>query len=239
MADQLDIVDALRKMVDSRLYEVNTSMPGTIVSYSAGRASVQPTPKKRFPDGDVLSFPILQNVRVCWPSFAGGTAGVKGPIKPGDKCLIVVAQQAVDGTDDPRRFDMSDAYVIPCDLGAAVGESADNSGMTMFFGAAYLRITEGGALLINAPGGTTITTPATTNTGTLTTQGLLTYQAGMAGTGGGAGTVITGTVTRIGDTNQSGSLIQVGGALSSNGVVLETHIHSGVAPGGGNTGEPV
>ena len=81
MADQLDIVDALRKMVDSRLYEVNTSMPGTIVSYAAGRASVQPTPKKRFPDGDVLSFPILQNVQVCWPSFAGGTAGVKGPIK--------------------------------------------------------------------------------------------------------------------------------------------------------------
>ena len=193
MADQLDIVDALRKMVDSRLYEVNTSMPGTIVSYAAGRASVQPTPKKRFPDGDVLSFPILQNVRVCWPSFAGGTAGVKGPIKPGDKCLIVVAQQAVDGTDDPRRFDMSDAYVIPCDLGSAVGESADNSGMTMFFGDAYLRITEGGELLINAPGGVSI----------------------------------------------AGAVAQSGGVLTSNGVVLDTHIHSGVVPGGGNTGAPV
>ena len=193
MADQLDIVDALRKMVDSRLYEVNTSMPGTIVSYAAGRASVQPTPKKRFPDGDVLSFPILQNVRVCWPSFAGGTAGVKGPIKPGDKCLIIIAQQAVDGTDDPRRFDMSDAYVIPCDLGAAVGESADNSGMTMFFGDAYLRITEGGELLINAPGGVSI----------------------------------------------AGAVAQSGGVLTSNGVVLDTHIHSGVVPGGGNTGAPV
>lgn len=192
MADQLDIVDALRKMVDSRLYEVNTSMPGTIVSYSAGRASVQPTPKKRFPDGDVLSFPILQNVRVCWPSFAGGTAGVKGPIKPGDKCLIVIAQQAVDGTDDPRRFDMSDAYVIPCDLGAAVGESADNSGMTMFFGAAYLHITEGGELLINAPGGVSI----------------------------------------------AGAVAQSGGVLTSNGVALSSHTHSGVSPGGANTGGP-
>ena len=227
MADQLDIVDALRKMVDSRLYEVNTSLPGTIVSYSNGRASVQPTPKKRFPDGDVLSFPILQNVRVCWPSFAGGTAGVKGPIRAGDKCLIVIAQQAVDGTDDPRRFDMSDAYVIPCDLGNAVGQSSDNSGMTMFFGGAYIRITASGGLLINAPGGTTITTPETINTGKLTTQGLLTYQSGMAGTGGGAGTSITGTI------NHSG------GSLSSNGIALDTHHHSGVVPGGGLSGGPV
>lgn len=192
MADQLDIVDALRKMVDSRLYEVNTSLPGTIVSYKNGRANVQPTPKKRFPDGDVLSFPILQNVRVCWPSFAGGTAGVKGPIRAGDKCLIVIAQQAVDGTDDPRRFDMSDAYIIPCDLGSAVGQSSDNSGMTMFFGGAYIRITASGGLVINAPGGTT----------------------------------------------WNGAVTQSGGSLSSNGIVLDTHNHSGVVPGGGLSGGP-
>ena len=232
MADQLDIVDALRKMVDGRLYEVNTSMPGTIVSYASGLATVQPTPKKRFPDGDVLSFPILQNVRVCWPSFSGGTAGVKGPIKPGDKCLIIIAQQAVDGTDDPRRFDMSDAYVIPCELGGATGESADNDGMTMFFGAAYIRITEGGELLINAQGGTTITTPSTKNTGTLTTEGLLTYQAGMAGVGGGAGTTITGAINHVGSYSQSG------GSVTSNGITAHTHTHTGVQPGGGSTGLP-
>ena len=60
----------------------------------------------------------------------------------------------------------------------------------------------------------------------LTVQGLLTYQAGLAGTGGGAGTVISGSIT------------QTGGTLSSNGIVLATHTHTGVQPGGGNTGGP-
>lgn len=215
MADELDIVDALRKMVDSRLYEVNTSMPGTIVSYTNGRASVQPTPKKRFPDGDVLSFPILQNVRVCWPSFAGGTAGVKGPIKPGDKCLIIIAQQAVDGTDDPRRFDMSDAYVIPCDLGSVVGESADNSGMALFFGSAYIRLTEGGALLINAPGGTTVTTPSLTNSGTLNNAGAATLQS----------------------TLQAGQSTLAGASIG--GIPFGSHRHTGVTSGPNTSGGPV
>lgn len=154
MAEPIDFIDALRKMMDSRLYEVNTSLPATIVSYSNGRATVQPTPKRRFADGDVLDFPILQNVRVCWPAFAGGAAGVKGPVLAGDKCLIVFAQQAVDGTDDARRFDISDSYAVMCDLGAAGGgDSANNDAMTLFYGSAHVRITQGGKVVINAPAG--------------------------------------------------------------------------------------
>jgi len=193
MADDLNIVDALRRMVDARLYEVNTSLPGVIVSYANGRANIKPTPKKRFPDGDVLEFPVLQNVRVCWPSFAGGAAGVKGPVLPGDKCLIVIAQQAVDGTDDPRRFDMSDAYAIPCELGAATGQGADNSSMTLYYGAAFVRVTDAGRVEVNAPGGMTV----------------------------------------------AGELVQEGGELSSNGVILDAHVHSGVVAGGSNTGGPI
>jgi phage baseplate assembly protein V len=103
--------------------------------------------------------------------------------------------------------------------------------MTMYFGSAYLRITEAGALMINAPGGTTITTPSTKNTGTLTTEGLLTYQAGMAGTGGSAGTTITGNVSHVGDYANTGN-------VTSNGITLHTHTHTGVQPGGGSTGAP-
>jgi hypothetical protein len=154
MAEQNDFISALKSMVDGRLHEINTSLPGVIVSYSNGRASVQPTPKRRFADGDVLTFPILQNVRVCWPSFSGGSAGVKGPIKPGDKCLLVFAQQAVDGTDDARRFDISDSYCIPCDLGSAgAGDSGNNDAMTVFYGPGSIRITSDGKVSINAPGG--------------------------------------------------------------------------------------
>jgi len=181
MAEQIDFVDALRKLIDSKTGEINTSLPGVIVSYASGRASVQPIPKKRYADGDVLPFPILQNVRVCWPSFAGGMAGVKGPIMPGDKCLIVFSQQAVDGTDDMRRFDISDAYVIPCDLGTAgPGDSGNNADLTMFYGTGSIRIGAGGAMTITAPGGVTITAPSVSNSGTLTNTGAATLTGGAS-----------------------------------------------------------
>jgi hypothetical protein len=220
-------VDALLGLIQSQLLDVNTCLPATIVSYENGIARVSPTGKKRFADGDALDYPIIPNVRICWPSFSGGMAGIKGPVKKGDSCLLVFSQQAVDGSDDRRMFDLQDAYAIMCNIGTAgKSDSINNADMTMYFGPAYIRLTEGGELMINAPGGTTIKTPSTHNTGTLTTDGLLTYKDGMTGTGGGAGTNITGTIT------------QSGGTLSSNGIVLHTHTHGGVQTGGGNTGAP-
>ena len=220
-------VEALLELVRSQLLEVNTAIPAVIVSYANGLAKVQPTGKKRFADGDVLDYPIIQNVRVCWPSFAGGAAGIKGPVRAGDKCLLIFSQQSTDGSDDRRMFDLQDAHAVMCDLGnAGPGDSENNNDMTMFFGPGYIRLTESGSLEINAPGGTTITTPSTLNTGTLTTEGLLTYQSGLSGTGGGVGTTITG------------SIIQTGGQLSSNGIVLDTHTHGGVDSGGDNTAGP-
>lgn len=179
MAEPIDFIEALRKMIDSKTGEINTCLPAKIVSYSKGRATVQPTPKKRYPDGDVLSFPVLQNVRVCWPSFAGGTAGIKGAITAGDNCLLIFSQQAVDGTDDARRFDLSDAYAIPCDLGnAGGGDSDNNDALTVFNGDSYLRLTASGQLVINAPAGVSITAPSVSNSGTFTNAGMSTLTGG-------------------------------------------------------------
>lgn len=217
MSEQLDFVDALRKMIDSKTGEINTSLPGVIVSYRNGRASVQPTPKKRYADGDVLPFPILQNVRVCWPSFAGGLAGVKGPVLPGDRCLIVFSQQAVDGTDDMRRFDISDAYVIPCDLGTAgAGDSGNNADLTLFYGPGSIRISSGGAMTLTAPGGVTIAAPSVSNSGTLTNTGAVSM----------ASTLLT-----------SGQATFTTGA-SVGGIQFSTHKHTGVQTGAGVTGGP-
>lgn len=87
---------------------------------------------------------------------------------------------------------------------------------------------------ITARAGTmvTIDAPDTTITGNLLVQqaaviqGLLTYQAGLAGTGGGAGNVITG------------NFVQTDGQLSSNGIVLDSHTHTGVTAGPASTGGP-
>lgn len=85
---------------------------------------------------------------------------------------------------------------------------------------------------IQAAVSVTLDTPETHITGnvqvdgTLTVDDLLTYGNGIAGTGGANNNIISGDFTHA------------GGNLSSNGIVLHTHTHGGVVPGGGSTGGP-
>jgi phage baseplate assembly protein V len=85
---------------------------------------------------------------------------------------------------------------------------------------------------IEAAVSVTLDTPQTHITGdvqidgTCTVDDLLTYGNGIAGTGGANDNIITG------------DFVQTAGVLSSNGIVLATHTHGGVQPGGGSTGGP-
>jgi hypothetical protein len=174
MAENTSVVDALLSLVQAQLLDVNTCLPGVVVSYANGRASVQPTGKKRFADGDALDYPIIHDARVCWPTFAGGQAGIKGPVMPGDRCLLVFSQQATDGTDDRRMFDLSDCHAVMCDLGNT-GAATDNTSLTMYYGAANVQILPGGAMALNAPGGLAINAPL------LTLNAAITQGAPMGG----------------------------------------------------------
>lgn len=231
MAEE-NVIDALIGLIDSRLLDVNTAIPAKIVSYANGRASVKPDVSKRFADGDVVDFPIIQNVRVEWPSFNGGQCGVKGPVVKGDPCLLIFAQQAVDGSNDRRMFDLADCYALMVNNGAAgAGDSGNNADMTMWFGPAYIRLTESGQLNINAPGGTNITTPNLNNSGNLINQGYVDGNSGLSITG-------THPTTGVGS-KVDGDFEVVNGDVTADGVSLKTHVHDGVQPGGGNTGTPV
>ena len=84
---------------------------------------------------------------------------------------------------------------------------------------------------VQASGQVLLNTPKVICTGQLIVQGLLTYQAGLSGTGGTAGTVIDGSFEHRGELINSGS-------ISSNGVELSNHVHSGVQSGGDKTGVP-
>ncbi len=170
MAENTTLVDSLLALVQSQMLEMNTCLPGVIVSYANGRASVRPTGKKRFADGDTIDFPVIHDARVCWPSFAGGSAGVKGPILAGDRCLLVFSQQAADGTDDRRAFDLSDCYVVPCHLGD-VGGGSDNASMSVFYGSAGVSVTASGQVVIVAPAGFVVTAPTTALSGSMTAAG--------------------------------------------------------------------
>lgn len=222
-------VEALQELIRAQLLDVNTAIPATVVSYTNGLARVQPIPKKRFADGDVLDYPIIPNVRVCWPSFNGGKAGIKGPVKAGDQCLLIFSQQAVDDSDDRRSFDLQDAYALMVDLGrAGASDSGNNADLTVFHGSGNIRITEGGQITVNAPGNLIVNAPLSTFNGKVTIKQLLTYMGGMTGSGsGGAAATIAGDINHT-----SGTITSLGKKIDG------THTHTGVQPGSGNTGGP-
>lgn len=246
-----DFLASIKALIRSELVTINTSIDGEVVDYKDGLATIKPLASKRFPDGDVLAFPLLYNIPMRWPSFNGGKCGIKGPIRAGDRVLIVFSQQATDGTDDERTFDISDAYAIPASNGQGA-QGSNNEDMVMWFGSAYIKLTSDGKMEINAPGGTKTIAPNNEYTGNnlvagfqtiakyqtvaqygtygqfLTVTGLITGSGGFAISGG-----TGGTANIVGNVNITGQVTANGKNIGS------THAHSGVQTGGGVTGPVV
>lgn len=216
---EADFLSSLRELVKSELLDVNTCINGEIVEYANGFATVKPLANKRFKDGDTLPFPLIYKVPVRWPSFNGGKCGFKAPIKKGDNVIIVFSQQAIDGSDDLRRFDLTDAYAIPATNSQNAGGS-NNDDTIMYFGSASIRITASGQIVLTAPAGISYVAPTNNYTGDQTTQGQITGLNGFDIMGGASNTVnITGTIFNNGKN------------------IGSTHTHTGVQTGGGTTGQ--
>ncbi|MBS0353035.1 MAG: phage baseplate assembly protein V [Proteobacteria bacterium] len=96
----------------------------------------------------------------------------------------------------------------------------------------HLEITGIATATIVASESITHDTPLTHITGQCIVENLLTYNNGIAGSGGTNGSHIQGEL------NHQGPLTHSGGSLTSNGVILHTHRHSGVQSGGSDTGGP-
>lgn len=221
--DTSDFLASFKNVIQSEMMGLNTSVEGTVESYSEGLATVVPDANKYFSDGDVLPFPKLFRVPIRWPSFNGGLCGVKGPIRAGDKVLVVFAQQARDGTDDERRFDITDAYAIACG-NAQVAQASNNADMIIWFGDAYIKLTESGALEIRAPGGSKFITPNNEFTGNNKVDG---------------NQQTIGTTTNNGLTSMNGGFNSSGTATNNGKDIGSNSKHSGVQPGSGISGPVV
>lgn len=217
MAETNDMVSGIRSLIQSELMDVNTSINAVVVSYANGVATVRPTANKLFADGDSLPFPDIVNVPMRWPSFNGGVCGMKGPVRAGDKVLVVFSQQATDGSDDVRRFDLSDAYAMPV-ANDIQGQAGDNDSMVMWFGDAYIRLTADGKLEVNAPGGTVVTAPTNDFSGS---------------------TTIAGTAAIAGLTKLDGGFNSTGTATNNGKDIGSNHLHSLVRTGTDPSGPPV
>jgi hypothetical protein len=224
MAESNDIIESLRQLVATELDTINTAIPCKVVSYSGGRVSVKPQGEKKYSDGDKNAFPVISNLRFVWPAFAGGRAGVKGPVLAGDDCLLIACQQAIDD-DDYRRFDLVDAYVIPG--GGYSDNIPGNSVMQIYFGESFISLNESGEIIINAPRRLTVNSPESTFNGKVTVMDSFAFMNGMTGTGG-AGAVATFT-----------GQMDVTGDVVVNGISYKGHKHKENGDGGGITDAPI
>lgn len=135
-----DFYEAMIDLFDSHLADkVNTSLEGTIVAYSGGRVDVRPDGSKSYSDGDSNAYGVIYDLPLHWLAGDGGNAGVKIPVKVGDKCTIVFKQhpQTEEGVDIPRRFSLADAYVLP---GVAYPDDLPgNDNVKLYYGSAFSR----------------------------------------------------------------------------------------------------
>ncbi len=100
---------------------MHTAIPGEIVSFDTSTclATVKPVMKFRKPDGERIDFPNVSGVPVVFPQMMGQKASVAFPIKPGDGCLLIVAEQSIDfwqygqETETDLHFDLSNAICMP------------------------------------------------------------------------------------------------------------------------------
>jgi hypothetical protein len=120
-----NIVDIFDKWLASRLSNVHTMLPGTILSYSGHskrKAEVLPMIKKESVNLDIIDVPSIQNVPVIFPSTK--KASVLFPLEKGDGVMLVFSeagfQNWINGDNetqvdpgDRERFSLSDCVAVP------------------------------------------------------------------------------------------------------------------------------
>jgi phage baseplate assembly protein gpV len=155
----------------------------------------------------------------------GGGLTLTFPIKPGDECLVIFASRCIDawwqqggikGQAELRMHDLSDGFIF-------AGVRSQPRAFVVNTTSAQLRTDDGAAYVEVNPTSKNINvvTPANANI-----------------TAGGEAKVTAPTIKLVGNVEITGNL-NISGTTIGNGVNLNTHVHTGVQPGGGNTGAPI
>jgi hypothetical protein len=236
--------------------------PGIVTGVSGDfsdlRVTVKPAINELYADGvseehlDILSVPVIM------PGSA--TSLVSFPINAGDTVLLVFSQRSMDNfkigngqptqPNDARKFQAEDAIAIPglftfaksanrpsirkyphnpkTDLVVAHNIASGTEVMLHLKQSGDLVINTEQQVIVNCKTGVMNATESyTINTPTMNVNA--------------DNTTWTGDITHEGNTIHNGDYTQTGnytltGQATFNGVVFDTHFHSGVTPGTGNSG---
>lgn len=250
--------EAIRSVVDYKMYGVYTSIPCQIISIKnidKQRVDVKPLINMLDPVGDDVEHPVILAVPLMFP--ATSTSALTLKVNNGDTVLCSFSQRCIDsfkaGDGSPsrpldlRKFDKRDAVAIPglFPFSKAINNPnkrkwAHNTNDTVLvhnIGKANeteIRFKDDGSLVINS-----------TNQFTLNcSKAVVNAPSEINGN-----TVINGTTTLNGNTSIVGNL-SVNGTISSTSTItattdvvgggksLATHVHGGVQSGGGTTTPP-
>jgi len=147
MSDQTELIN---RLIENRLSDIHTAIPGRIEKYDYKKqeAEVTPTIKRRYANGDVKELPRLSGVPVQFPACKDGS--LTFPVKKGDPVLIVFSERAIEtwlskgkvsAPDDPRKFSLTDAIAIPGLIPFSQGGLAtDNTSVQLNYGTMRLRM---------------------------------------------------------------------------------------------------
>jgi hypothetical protein len=118
-----ELMQLLKAAFEYSMSLVHTSFPGTVVSYDPAtrRADIQPSLKKRLPNGSFMEPAIIHDVPVRYQGSREYT--VHFPLEEGDEVEVTVCERSTDSwrdtggkgieDADPRRFSLNDCYCTP------------------------------------------------------------------------------------------------------------------------------
>lgn len=114
-----EFVNEIKKLFKDQMKEMHTILPGEILTFdpATGLADVQPVMKFKLPNGTTVNYPQIYGVPVMFPQTV--TASITYPVKTGDGCLLLMAEQSIDywmygqETDTTLAFDLTNAICIP------------------------------------------------------------------------------------------------------------------------------
>lgn len=117
-----NLEDVIKTAIETALRETHTATPAKIISFDPATqtASVQPTIKRVFKDGDVLPLPVITGIRVAFQKVGDFT--ITFPLKAGDEGLLIFGERSMDNwrktgdisePNDTRMHDLSDAVFFP------------------------------------------------------------------------------------------------------------------------------
>lgn len=117
------LMQLLEESFEYNMANIHTAFPGVVKSYDAEtrRAEVQPSLKRKMPNGQFMELPIIVDAPVLY--FGTVKAGIHIPLEEGDEVLLLCSERCLDSwkdaggsgieDNDARRFSIPDAVVIP------------------------------------------------------------------------------------------------------------------------------